>query len=1203
MYCTLVTVLIFGDMPRSSAHSTFLKLAFLVAVTVLPGCDDAVQTISKEESTQYSFSVNAVQISTDSAAPPRQIPIDFSKVKVTPAGNPQVIDYDPHVVIAGTPVITSAGRPMVLAAGADTLAMPEVVTGHDTANHGRQPKPVVSLPFRMKDAARTNIQYLDVDQGMRSSYIWDVFEDKNGNMWLATDGGGVTKYDGKTFMHYTETEGLVSNYVRSIIQDRNGNLWFATIAGLSKYDGVSFTNFNTHDGLKHNSIWGLLEDRNGNIWFSSYGGGVAKYDGHNFTHFTTDQGMTSNQVWCLLEDDDGNIWMGTNGGGVSKFDGQLFSHYTIAQGLPSNTVVALYEDRAGLIWMGTNDAGICSFDGKQFVTFTEDQGLIYNSVRTISGDSSGKLWFGTYGGGVSCFDGRTFMNLTTEDGLTDNHIVSILEDDAGNIWLGTYGGGLAKYNPGSFRHFSDKEGLGNFYIWSVIEDDDYNIWMGTNGGGITRFDGESFSSYTTENGLGNNMVRSLYKDASGKIWAGTFGGGVSVFDGNKFTTYTTDNGLVSNFVMDIGQDVTGNIWLACDEGGVSVFDGETFTNYTVENGLPSNYVRSMAITQSGIIWFGTNAGLCSFDPKSQGVNGQGGFTFYNASEMSLRTVWAIIEDSYGNVWCATGGYGAAKYDGKNFTLYSENEGLSNNSVWSLVEDRSGNIWMGTEKGLNCLVLNGPEERIVQYHREHGLRAEDFYLNSAFLDSRNQMWWGTGKCLSSLDMNTFRFNQNQPKVQLTNIYIRESFVDFHNFESEQDSSSPKNDLTKVHFSGVKPFENFPSDLEIPYSLNHLTFYFSATDWFATHDVRYQYQLEGLDPGWSRLSADNKADYRNIPYGNYTFKVQSIGSASKWSEVYQYPFRINPPWWHTWWARLAGVALIIAVIVMYIRWRERVLRARQIELKLKVNEATYEIKQQKNLVEEKHKAITDSINYAERIQRSFLATKELLDANLREYFVFYKPKDVVSGDFYWASKLVNGEFALVTADSTGHGVPGAIMSLLNITSLEKATEKESDPALILNHTRSIIIDRLRRDGTREGGWDGMDCSFISFDFPNKKMKLSAANNPVWVYRSAQLIEIKPDRFPVGKHELDDHSFTNHEVQLQSGDVIYTMTDGFADQFGGPLGKKFKWKQLQKVLQTMVNDPMPQQKIKISEILHNWKNDLEQIDDICLIGIRIN
>lgn len=265
-------------------------------------------------------------------------------------------------------------------------------------------------------------------------------------------------------------------------------------------------------------------------------------------------------------------------------------------------------------------------------------------------------------------------------------------------------------------------------------------------------------------------------------------------------------------------------------------------------------------------------------------------------------------------------------------------------------------------------------------------------------------------------------------------------------------------------------------------------------------------------------------------------------------------------------------------------------------------------QKELIEEKHKEITDSIHYAERIQKSFLATDYHLNKNLKEYFILFKPKDVVSGDFYWSANLNNDNFALVTADSTGHGVPGAIMSLLNITSLEKAIETKTEASDILNKTRKIIIERLKKDGSLEGGKDGMDCSLCVYDFKKMKLYIAAANNPVWIFRNStnsvisEVIEIQPDKMPVGKHDKQNIPFTLHEIELQKGDVVYNLTDGFPDQFGGEKGKKFMRKKLRELLSKIAHLSMNEQKQLLEKTFADWVGGLEQVDDVTVIGVRV-
>lgn len=265
---------------------------------------------------------------------------------------------------------------------------------------------------------------------------------------------------------------------------------------------------------------------------------------------------------------------------------------------------------------------------------------------------------------------------------------------------------------------------------------------------------------------------------------------------------------------------------------------------------------------------------------------------------------------------------------------------------------------------------------------------------------------------------------------------------------------------------------------------------------------------------------------------------------------------------------------------------------------------ELVEEKNLqIEEKQKEIIDSINYAQRIQRSLLASETLLQEHLRDYFILFKPKDIVSGDFYWAKKLSNGDFALVTADSTGHGVPGAIMSMLNIACLNEATSKDlTQPADILSETRRLVIEHLKNDGSKDGGKDGMDCSLICLDSKRETLSYAAANNPVWHISDHKLTELLPDKMPVGKHDKDQQPFNCHRIRVKQGDMIYTLTDGFPDQFGGPKGKKFMYRPLKELLISISQKPVDEQKSLLLSQLEAWKGLLDQVDDICIIGIRI-
>ena len=886
----------------------------------------------------------------DSVAQPRRIPVgepEVVPIKLNVHKIPEsltVIPVNKDSLKTFTPGVDTSSFVLVNSTG-DTVptGVPIPITGKVVPCV--QPQPVKALPPRMKDNASINIKYLDVEQGMNSSIVRSMLEDSRGNLWFGTKRGGVSMYNGETFTHFTEKEGLSGDFVYSILEDSHGNLWFGIGGGVTMYNGETFTHFTEKEGFSNNRVFGIMEDSHGNLWFGPEGEGVIMYNGETITHLTIKEGLSSNSVESILEDSHGNLWFSSYVGGVNMYNGETFTHYTEKEGLCSNIVQPILEDRHGNLWFGTNN-GLSMYNGETFSHFTEKEGLSDYDVSSILEDSHGNLWFNTGYSGVFMYNGETFTPFTEKEGLSNNMVSSILEDSHGNLWFGTNGGGVSKYNGGTFSHFTPKEGFSNgFYkflrsgnvVWSILEDSHGNLWFGTRGG-VSKYNGETFTHFTPKDGLSSNIVYSILEDSHGNLWFGTGYRGVCMYNGETFTHFTKKEGLSNNTVWSILEDRHGYLWFGTLGGGLSMYNGEIFTHFTEKEGLSNNTVGSILEDSHGNLWFNTDGGGVSL------YNGET-FTHYTEKEgLSNNRVSASLEDSHGNLWFSTWGGGVSMYDGETFTHFTEKEGLSSNYVTSILEDNSSNIWVGTKMGLNLLVF-GPESvsstmnslsdlgrkegsrKVLVYNPEiHSFSMQDglgdmLFYKSVVLDSKNHIWWGSGQSLTMLDMNNFKIPVEPPAIHLNRIEINEQFADYRNLKYGAGM--------KMKFDGVAKFNNYPLNLELPYNRNHLTFHFSAIDWSAPHKIKYSFKMEGLNENWSLPTAEAKADYRKLPYGKYNFKVCAIGEAQKWSEPFEYTFTINPPWWHTWWARTGYGITALLLIIGVVRWRTAKLKLRQKE----------------------------------------------------------------------------------------------------------------------------------------------------------------------------------------------------------------------------------------------------------------------------------
>jgi ligand-binding sensor domain-containing protein/serine phosphatase RsbU (regulator of sigma subunit) len=1234
------------------------------------------------------------------------------------AGNPKVAKSNLNAHTAGTPtiVVIITDELKKITPGTDTFLLPKTTQAICKTKPSGVPQVVLAKDADTKDNNPANFSFYKTLQGLNHNNVRCLHQDKAGNLWFGTRGGGVCCYDGKFFTNFTEKEGLSNDMVLCIFEDKNGNIWFGTNGGgVCCYNGKTFTTYTENEGLSNNYVWSIADDKDGNIWIGTQEKGICRFDGNSFTNFTVKEGLPSNFVTTIFKDKTGVLWFGTYGGGLSCYDGKSFTNFTTKEGLNDNLVWSILEDKIGNLWFGTSN-GVCRYDGnrveaiqhgenipsiyqkdlqtingkfvKTLTRYTEKEGLPHKEVPSILEDKVGNIWFGTYGGGLCRFDGnrvdavergdniplnqqfdlqkingklvKTFINYTEDDGLSNNIIWSILEDKSGNLWIGTYNGGLCRYDGKIFTNYTEKDGIANNFVTSIVEDKRKNLWFGTNNG-LFRYDGKTYTNFTEKEGLPKKYIFSLLEDRNGNLWIGFNGGGVSRYDGKSFTTYTTKEGLPNNFINAMLEDKEGNIWF-CSDKGVCRYDGnrieaiergeniplsaqqnlkkqngkwmKTFTNYTVKEGLSSNLIVGIIEDKQGKIWFATEGGgICSYDGEL--------FTHLTMKEgLSNNSISCICNDKSGNLWIGTSD-GCMLYDGKNITTLTEKEGLINNSVLSIIQDADGNIWFGTRKGLSKIEASKLKKLIEKGKSFNPFKESLFYnygyndgfiglncrRNSALQDSKGRIWWGAD-VLTCYEPKEDIIDKSAPIVNITSVKLFGEEIDWSKLNAVTIDSSGKEtiigeindtilsndiELKDIKFDGLTKWHNLPAHLSLPYKNNNLTFCFIGAHMQSRNHLLYQYILEGLDAKWSAITDKTEATCSNLPNGEYIFKVRAMNQSGVWSQPYEFKFVVRPPWWLTWWFRSIIILALIFAAYFFVQWRTAQLRKEKENLERTVEERTAVVIEQKQVIEEKHREITDSINYAERIQRALLANKNLLDENLKDYFILFKPKDIVSGDFYWATKLRNNNFMLVTADSTGHGVPGAIMSILNIASLREASLKGIDrPDLLMNETRKLIIENLKYDGSEEGGKDGMDGSILSFDFNNNILECASAYNSVWLIRNKgkdgefndlELIEIKADRMPIGKHHSNDmNNFTMHTVKIQEGDVIYAFTDGFPDQFGGARGKKFKNKQLQEVLLSINSEPMEMQKNILNTVFDNWKGDLKQVDDVCIIGIRV-
>lgn len=1042
-----------------------------------------------------------------------------------------------------------------------------------------------------------NIKNFSIEDGLPQSQIFDMLQDHTGNIWLATNGGGASRFDGIKFHNYSTKDGLANNRVYCFFEDKAHAVWIGTGGGINRYSNGKLEI--VRDSLLNNApIYRIHQHGDGSLWFGT-GSGIVIYDGKKFKKFKYNDALGSYQVWSIVQDKLGNTWIGTLLNGVFYYDGKNITHYTTADGLndTKNRDIIVNGDQ---VMIGTYH-GINVFDlsktylgGQKFEKLLLDGKPYTDAVYRFYKDGNGDVWVGG-SRGVSKIGYKHERFIGMENGLCNRMICGIIQDKEGNMWFGAFGGGVSKYKNDLFVNINEQHGLANNTVMSFFKDSKDNMWIGTWGGGVSKLDYKAWKNKDTviiqnydvvKDGLALNNIWSICEDKKGNIWFGTSAAGVSVFDGKKFHNLYLKDGLHGVRIQTLLCDRKGNVWLA-HENGLDMFDGKQFTYFGPDAGISPQGVNAIYEDNFGNIWFGSPDRITKFDGKK----------FSNIlSTEGFPRVRNISRDHFGYIWISTDA-GVSVYNGKSFFSINESNGLSSNTVYFTCPDDQGYLWMGTNNGIDRLdigaYVNQKEVKIKHYGKEEGFIGLECNQNAFYRDIDGDLWLGTVQGVTIYDPRQESTNKVEAQTALTGIRL---FLENFNYSKYSDSL----------------IDGIPNALHLPYDKNHITFDFIGVSQTIPEKVKYKYMLQGFDSNWSPESSISSATYSNLPPGRYTFLLISANNDGIWnSKPVHFSFEIIPPFWRRPWFYFISVFIGVLVIFIFVKWRERSLQRSRIRLKEEVAIRTKELEAEKEKlqfayseIDAKNKDITSSIHYAKRIQEAILPPDSTIKQLLPESFILYQPKDIVSGDFYWLEQW--GHQTLIAAvDCTGHGVPGAFMSIVanNILTHTVHVLGLTKPALILNEANRQLTKKLNQDPEEATVRDGMDLALCGINLQKFTIEFAGANNPLWIVRDKQLIELHGDKFPVGAFVGEElQQFTHHQAELQAGDCIYLFTDGYADQFGGPKGKKFKYRQLQELLLKIATQPMLQQQRILEETMEQWKGPQEQLDDILVIGIRI-
>ncbi|MFL2564240.1 MAG: two-component regulator propeller domain-containing protein [Parvicellaceae bacterium] len=1108
---------------------------------------------------------------------------------------------------------------------------------------GKTPNPGISI--ELIDLKNNNVKYFTIsDDNGKFTFIPPK---GNWNLRVLTDKGYV----------YHQTKG---NNTEIIINDEK-NIFNANLSIPLQVKGT-WNQISMFDGMLSNGAHVSMVSSEDLLYLGTYNG-LSIYDGLKVKSYNYDQGLPNGPIVELFEDSKGYIWIGYMEKGLVKWkDGKVISHYTKKDGLPSNFVNALDEDDRGNIVIGTN-SGLSIFNGKEFKNYDFSSGIGNGFITDVK--AVGKsIWIGcgtfsgvgnwmTIGGGLSIFNGNKFKSFDLSKFTDFNHraswVNSIEKDKNGNIWIGTLGG-LLKYDGSQFTFINERDGLLDNSVTELYCDDD-GLWAGTDEGLVNIKNGIIKTIVPIEkNGIRFENIQCISKSTDGVYFIGT-ANGVSLYDPNSFRKMTSLEGMPippnwTSGILDLKFDKDGFLWAASGVNGLlkiknerieKVFNAENselrynYLNqiefaddgsiwlcgesiYRYNNGEvklmdeelkipPYTSVQDIAFDNEGTIWLATNRGLGRFK--------NGDFKLFDESDGLVRAD-ANCDVNIGKneeVIYSTYGYGFSIFNGIEFTNYDETNGLGDNRIWDLAVDSKNNYWLALD-GKGVEMFDGKE--FHSYQIKDGITAGETF--TAHVDDFDNVWIGTfggGVCyfdgeiwnsvdtrdgllddlvgsICSIDGNKYWFGSENgitayiPKQQTPSVFLDKIETASESFSSIEDLLDKKGKILQE---------------------TRVTFTLKSNS-FNTKKEKQKYIVNIIRKGIkeSQLIKSNKFEFFPKEIGKYIIEFQSIDRDMNYSKLKQIEIKVVGPWYKNLATAIPFWGFLLLLISLSGYSSNKYLSQRKYTAKLK-EEAQIKDREARERLEEKNKEIVDSINYAKRIQDAMMTSEGYRKSVIPKSFTFFKPKDVVSGDFYWVFKDKDENIFFTVADCTGHGVPGAFMSmigtsLLNEIIVEKGIKETNK---ILDEMRALIIKSLNQDDNDDQK-DGMDISICKLNLKKNSLEFSGAHNPLLVVSKGEIKTYKGDSQAVGLETLNIKPFSKHTLKLQKNDMIYIYSDGYQDQFGGENGKKYMAANFKKFLLKISKEEEKKQNKLLEIELANWMKNEEQIDDICIMGVRV-